>query len=420
MSPRNPSSTAVGDLVSGKPGGSGSGPSLGGGILGDRQVGSIVRPRTEAPAAGLPLGNRRLVDPSLLRPTPGGIVPPIPPTPTPGGPTPAPPVGVVSEIVGQAGVIGGSSRRHRGLVHHYYHYPHFYASFPFVGYYSLYDYPYVSYYGCDFYGRFGFRFGPLRLRLYSVCGVHYGHRHHHCHRYSCSVHGFHHYRSRDCYECYPTDHTHIVHESLERESPRAEELVQALQPAELSFCEGWVLLREGRYVSATESFYNASLELPQSGLIHFYLGLSLAAQGEIELAAAALAEARELSPRLLAYSADAVLHFGDESKVAEIVQKIADFTRLHPARTEGWVTGATLGLFMAKSLEDIALAKRQASEATLFDRNSTFGLALLAEADRRERGAVFSDPASQPNQSVQLWLSQPSCESIGVLELGEN
>ncbi|MGE3165817.1 MAG: hypothetical protein AB7O52_13005 [Planctomycetota bacterium] len=385
-------------------------------VVGSRggTVGGVPNP-TAVPV----LGRERPATSDLLRATPNGVLGPVPtPVPVPGGTAP-PPVSVVTEIVGQAGLIGGSSHHH-GLVHHHYRHPHFYVSFPFVGYYAHYFHPYVSHYGCDFYGRFGFRFGRFHLRLYSVCGLHTGHHYHHCHRYSCALHGYHHYRSRDCYQCYPRDHTYVIEQRIERESPEANERIQDLRPAELSFCEGFVLLGAGDYEGAADSFYNASLELPESGLIHFYLGLALAARGEVELATAVFAEAYELSPRVLTYSTDPALHFGDRDRFLEVLAKVADYRRLSPAKSDGWITGAVLGLFGAQSPEEVAAAKQYAGEATLFDRENVLGLALWAEADRRERGGDLAGEGTGPDLAVQFWLARPACESIAELRLGAN
>jgi len=193
------------------------------------------------------------------------------------------------------------------------------VTYPYYGYYSYYDYPYFSNYGyadCGFYSGFYIRFGHFGSSYFSGCSGfshHAYHRHHH-HVYACAVHGQHYYHVRDCYQCYPDAAFHedveVPHVApAEDGAPAAEAVPEpvpgaggnvvsqatpaadpdgffaSLRPAQLSFAIGLMHFREGRYEAATESFYNASLEDPESRLVRVFLAESLFAVGEYSYSA---------------------------------------------------------------------------------------------------------------------------------------
>ena len=59
----------------------------------------------------------------------------------------------------------------------------------------------------------------------------------------------------------------------------------SLKPAQLSFAFGFMHFKNRNYDEAAESFYNASLEDPDSRLVKVFLGLSLFSIGEYPYAA---------------------------------------------------------------------------------------------------------------------------------------
>lgn len=275
--------------------------------------------------------------------------------------------------------------------HHGYNY--FSFGFPFFGHYGFCRYPYLRCYG------FGF---------YSCFGLHFGHRY----PYSYYLHP---YRVHDVHY-----RTEVIYETVEHEVPQVQERLLDLGPGELSFCEGWSLLRAGKWDGAAQSFYNASLELPESGVVHMFLGFALAADGDMELAAATLAKAHELRPNLLSYSWNPVDHFGTVENYATFSNRILEAIEEAPSRPEPWIVQGMLSLLSATEGEGYADVKRAASEVVLYGHESALADAMLAEVLRREKGLHAQDPRLQPDPGVQLWFERPSCVSIGELRLRNN
>jgi hypothetical protein len=242
-----------------------------------------------------------------------------------------------------------------------------YVSYPYVGYYSTYDYPYLDDYGytsCAFYNGYYVRFGPYRTSYYATCsglGVHaYGS--HHVHQQYCSVHGYHYYHVRDCSLCYPgggavapdpelSSATDSYVETPVTPSPDAAEAAPAaeserelaprtirpipgpagaaatqerrplvgeeaffasLKPAQLSFAFGFMHFKNRNYDEAAESFYNASLEDPDSRLVKVFLGLSLYSIGEYRYAAEYLRHGLESWPEFASLGLDLQGFYGSE------------------------------------------------------------------------------------------------------------
>jgi hypothetical protein len=209
----------------------------------------------------------------------------------------------------------------------YYYYPRFrywpryYVAYPYYGYYYSYPYAYLHdypYYGCDFYDGYYVRFGPYRSSYYVSCsGYGYHAYHHHCHHHACDTHGDHSYHVRDCLECYPSGGSYVYRdveipddavpvEQAEAPEPvgppapptlageadavpqplgREESFYASLKPAQLSFVLGLHAMQGGDYDQATESFFNASVEDPDSRLVKVFLAASLFSAGEYRYAA---------------------------------------------------------------------------------------------------------------------------------------
>ncbi|MCI0651052.1 MAG: hypothetical protein L0Z55_04135 [Planctomycetes bacterium] len=338
--------------------------------------------------------------------------------------------------VSASGVFGGVSiyvplyhrYRYRHYGYGYYSYYPFdwycgYSSiaigFPYFGYYSLYPYPYLYGYGCDFYSNFYVRFGHYRLSRYSLCD-HYGHHHYgHYHSYHCHQHGYHYYHLRDCSLCYPYDSSYAIQEQVYTESAQAEEKVLDLRPGELSFCEGWTLLRSGAYDRAAEAFYNASVEIPESGIVQLYLAVALAGAGDYDLAGAAAAEAHRLNPALITYQWSASESLGSEERHRALVVALAAHGAANPNDSGAAAVQAMLELFSAD--KDFDAAGAAAVAFAFASGDSPLSEAILAEIDRREEGReVAPAAATRRDLDVELWLRRPACESIGTLSLGKN
>src|SRR5262249_51153585 len=156
-------------------------------------------------------------------------------------------------------------------------------------------YPYLDDYGCDFYDGYYVRFGYYRSSYYVACSGYGPHAdpNHHSHFYPCRTHGGHYYHLRDCPECFPSAGSYVYHDVEVPDAPviydkvpesgasaeareiapeaaamdREEAFYASLKPAQLSFVLGLIDFKGGSYEQANESFYNSSLEDPNSKIV---------------------------------------------------------------------------------------------------------------------------------------------------------
>ena len=319
-------------------------------------------------------------------------------------------------------VVGGTV--HVPIHHHSsgHGFPYLTIGYPYLGYYSIYGYPYLSYYGCDYYSNFYVRFGHFRFGLYSACSpFYYGYGYRHYHRYRCYHHScYHYYRLRDCHLCYDTSPDYVIYDTVIQESPQAEERVQSLTPGELSFCEGWVLLRKGDYEGAGEAFYNASLEIEGSAMVNLFLGVSLTGVGEYPLAAAALEEAYRQNPSVVSNHWNVAAHLGSQESYQTLVDTLKGSLEVSPSETGAWVSLAMLQLLSDESRQGLADVRKAAGEVVTFGDESPLARAILEEAERRDLGEDLPPVSRTPDPGVAQWLLYPSCEGIPTLSLGKN
>ncbi|MFQ5653132.1 MAG: hypothetical protein ACE5GW_00190, partial [Planctomycetota bacterium] len=352
------------------------------------------------------------------------VTPSLPPGVGPGGDpdaihsgvTVVPPVSPLPPVSDSEIVVGGTIQVPHYHSHQPWYYPAIPIAFPYLGYYFYYGFPYLYHYGCDFYSGFNLRFGRYHLSLYSPCGYHSlgcWHPHHHHHRVYCGVHGHHYYRLRDCDLCYPYDSTIVITRTVLEESAGAEERLRDLAPGEMSFCEGWSLLRAGAYEEAAQAFYNASLELPESALVHLFLTVSLAGAGEIELAGATLGEAYRLDPSIVGYRWDAEKHMGTMEHHDVLLAAVAGTAEALPESRAAWLLLSYLHLITD---DETLPAERAAAEVILFETENRLARGILDECERRRLGR---DPGGDypPDIDVLEWLLVPSCEGIPSLKL---
>ncbi len=258
-----------------------------------------------------------------------------------------------------------------------------YVAFPFVGYYYSYPYPYLSiysHYDCDFYDGYYVRFGRWRTSYYASCSGYGCHEwnHHHSHVHACSVHGSHHYHVRDCSLCYPEGDSHVRDdlqvpdiaaeavsapasppqaeaapsvllpaEAVEPEPrpvSRQEAFFASLKPAQLSFALGLVQFRNGGYGEASESFYNASIEDPESKLVKVFLGVSLFAVGEYQFAAEYLRLGLEEWPTFPTYRWSVQGLYGSSSDLGSQLALLEEETRRNPGDVDAALVLAFLGM----------------------------------------------------------------------------
>ncbi len=305
--------------------------------------------------------------------------------------------------------------------HHSYGYPYIYYGFayPYWGYYSYYGYPYLYDYGCDYYSHFGLRWGGLYLGLYNAChhSRYYGSYHHHSHRYYCHDHGYHYYHLRDCNLCYQDDSSYAIYEEIEREAPHAEEKVLELEPGELSFTEGWTLLRRGDYDAAASAFYNAALAVDDSALVQLYLGLALAGEGQFEDGATALETAHERDTALVTYRWDVAAHFGSRAQLGKLLKGLYEEVETSPGNMDAWKLIAFSELLGAE--DDVEPVRRAVSEVVLFGSEGELVRAILAEAERRVDHQPLPDALSERRSTdLEAWFLHPSVAAIGRLGLG--
>ncbi|MCZ6794054.1 MAG: hypothetical protein O7J95_10620 [Planctomycetota bacterium] len=238
--------------------------------------------------------------------------------------------------------------------------------YPYYGYYRhypsyLYDYGYGD---CGFYSGYSLRFGYYRSSYYHSCSG-YGYHaspDHHQHTYICPLHGRHTYHVRDCYLCEPNggpyhevdlpddydagapDQAPVEKdgeggepqgEARQIEAPEpteTEELFFAsLRPAQLSFALGLVHVREAEYQRATEAFYNATIEDPESRLAKVFLASALFSIGEFEHAASYLKLALAEWPEFPLYRWDFKGLYGSGRRdFASHLALLEEHVRLYP------------------------------------------------------------------------------------------
>ena len=191
-----------------------------------------------------------------------------------------------------------------------------------------------------------------------------------------------------------------------------------MSPGELSFCEGWTLLRVGRFEEAAEAFYNASLEITSSAIVYMFLGIAWVGVGEYGLAAAGFEEAYRLRPNIISYSWAVASHLGRVERYRDLISQIEGFVEVTPEDTSAWIALGMLSLWSEAERHSLFRARRAAGEIVVFGPRRPLAPAILKEVDRRDLG---EEPPSQLGDlAVQRWLRLPTCESVGTLSLGVN
>jgi len=251
-----------------------------------------------------------------------------------------------------------------------------------VGYYHAYPNHYLSSYayaGCGFYSSgYYLRFGPYRRSYFSTCsgiGVHaYGR--HHCHREPCVTHGYHHYHVRDCRRCYPDGEPYAYHDvdvpseyasaevyetldtsavtpaatgaaegsltpAIDRSGPAPqaearrlnpqEAFFASLKPAQLSFAFGLLKLGDANYEEASEEFFNASIEDPESPVTKVFMGLALFSTGEYRYAARYLRSGLEQLPEFPTYDWDLAKVYRSEENLDAHMKLLREKVALQPS-----------------------------------------------------------------------------------------
>jgi tetratricopeptide (TPR) repeat protein len=109
----------------------------------------------------------------------------------------------------------------------------------------------------------------------------------------------------------------------------------SLKPAQLSFAFGFMHMKNGNYDDAAESFYNASLEDPESKLAKVFLGVSLFAVGEYPYAAEYLRIALNEWPEFARYPFNLKSLYGAEQDLASHLKLLRDTIDINPRDENG-------------------------------------------------------------------------------------
>ncbi len=210
----------------------------------------------------------------------------------------------------------------------------------------------------------------------------------------------------------------VVREPLVDGTPAANEPNGELSTAQYQFSLGYLQLERGEYQSASEHFYEASLEAPESRLLKLFLALSLAGQGEYGFSAEYLRHALEDWDALALYPWDVstLLPEGETTRRIESLRGevalggggvdallVLAFLEFH-SRDPG--AGATLDHlrdFGAASPVDRAIAERYLSALLVRD-----GEAVPVIAG--EISDIYESPVAE-------FLAAPSAEKVSELPI---
>jgi tetratricopeptide (TPR) repeat protein len=348
----------------------------------------------------------------------------------------------------------------------YPYYSSLHVGFPYVGYYHRYSYAYFSPYGyedCGYYSTgYYLRYGPYRRSYFSTCsglGAH-AYAHHHHHREPCSVHGAHYYHARDCNLCDPGGSSYAYHEvdvpsddtgeqvavvdgarvrtlgpaatdRLGTDSPGADsassdELFSNLKPAQLSVTFGLNSFKSGDYERATEEFYNASIEDPESPLVKVLLGMALFSTGEYRYAAGYFRRGLGEWPDFARYTwqiQNLYGELGDFQKHSDLVTQQLELT---PTDEDTLLVSALTRYFA----EDFESAGPQFAMLRTFARDTTtktIAEAYLPEVASRIQGGngaqevgiapvAYRVPLSE-DDPVGAFLRRPGVDRVGALPI---
>ncbi|GEM_PF-1146741 len=192
------------------------------------------------------------------------------------------------------------------------------------------------------------------------------------------------------------------------------DLAAALHPVELRFCEGWTLLRGGRWQEAAELLYSVSLEAEESAVTHWLLGLAVAGTGDLELGALAIERALRLEPRWLEQVWDETRHLGTTGGPhlhALCTERLSESPRDASALAV-WGSLALLG----RETDALSRLRGEIAEALLDDPEAPLLAEILSSTRRRAEGGEA--PAGGPTPpGASDWLLDPSCDEIPSLLL---
>jgi len=190
-----------------------------------------------------------------------------------------------------------------------------------------------------------------------------------------------------------------------------EKPTSTLSAGELRFCEGWSLLRSGAIEDAAEVLYTASVELPESPIVHAFLAIALGGTGDTELGLYALGEALTLEPRWLSYQWNPTANLGDSGALT-LRTKLANDRVADPLLPAPLALETFLAL-LADDRDRLEGLRGVIAESLLLHPGTPALAELLTEIRRR----FGESPVAQTDPGVQSWLLEPSCDRIPELGL---
>ncbi len=192
-----------------------------------------------------------------------------------------------------------------------------------------------------------------------------------------------------------------------------EQPTSTLNAGELRFCEGWSLLRSSALEEATEVLYTASVELPESAMVHAFLAIALGGTEDTDLGLYALGEALALEPHWLSYRWDPTAHLGEDGALT-LRTKLANDRVANPLLPAPLALEALLAL-LADDRDRLEDLRGVIAESLLVHPDTPALAELLTEIRRRFKGA----PTADTEHTVQSWLLEPSCDRIPELGLSD-
>jgi tetratricopeptide (TPR) repeat protein len=200
-----------------------------------------------------------------------------------------------------------------------------------------------------------------------------------------------------------------------------ETLEAGLRPAQLSFVSGLHAMEEGDYDRATEAFFNASVEDPDSRLVKVFLATSLFSVGEYPYAAEYLRTGLENWEEFPSYEWDVRSLYGNERDFETQLSLLEKHTALDPSDVDaqlvlgfiamnsgnGEKAGAAFDAVRTFSADPVELSVASRYLSELEDRSGAFP----RSDDERFDLAVRGNPA------VQAFLASPSSEDVPTLPI---
>ena len=206
----------------------------------------------------------------------------------------------------------------------------------------------------------------------------------------------------------------------------ADELFSNLKPAQLSVTFGLDYFKSGDYERATEEFYNASIEDPESPLVKVLLGMALFSTGEYRYAAGYFRRGLGEWPDFARYTWQIQSLYGDVEDFQKHSELVARQLELTPSDEDTLLVSALTRFFA----EDFESAGPQFAMLRTFARDTTtkaIAKAYLPEVASRLQGGVGPPevgivPVTYPaplsaDDPVGAFLRRPGVDRVGALPI---